>query len=211
MGIRYSFDLGSNSIGFAVWRTGPAGHPDFGPDAPLELLWSGVRLFKDGRNPKDQQSLATMRRIPKQARKRRDRFVLRRADLMKALVEAGLMPAEASERKALEALDPYELRAARARPRLGAVSRWAASSSTSTSGEVSNRIARPIRATRTRARSPSPLPSFKDALREHNCRTLRRIPVDAPSRRIARPAPRSRPRPPIDAHPSRGRRRQGAL
>ncbi len=111
MGIRYSFDLGTNSIGSAVWRTGPSGHPDFGPNAPVELLWSGVRLFKDGRNPKDQQSLATMRRIPKQARKRRDRFVLRRADLMKALVEAGLMPVEAGDRKALEARDPYELRA----------------------------------------------------------------------------------------------------
>lgn len=110
MSIRFSFDLGTNSIGLAVWRTGP-GHVDYGPDAPTELLWSGVRLFKDGRNPKDQQSLATMRRIPKQARKRRDRFVLRRADLMKALTEAGLMPAEEIGRKALERMDPYELRA----------------------------------------------------------------------------------------------------
>jgi CRISPR-associated endonuclease Csn1 len=112
MGVRFAFDLGTNSLGFAVWRTGPDPAGIFGQDAPLELLWSGVRLFKDGRNPKDQQSLATMRRIPKQARKRRDRFVLRRADLMDVLRGAGLMPADEAERKALEAVDPYALRAA---------------------------------------------------------------------------------------------------
>jgi len=112
MGTRFAFDLGTNSLGFAVWRTGLDPNGVFGEHAPRELLWSGVRLFKDGRNPKDQQSLATMRRIPKQARKRRDRFVLRRADLIAALIEAGLMPSDTSERKALEALDPYALRAA---------------------------------------------------------------------------------------------------
>jgi len=97
MGTRFAFDLGTNSLGFAVWRTGPDPGGTFGADAPRELLWSGVRLFKDGRNPKDQQSLATMRRIPKQARKRRDRFVLRRADLVAALVATGLMPSDASD------------------------------------------------------------------------------------------------------------------
>ena len=112
MGIRFSFDLGTNSIGAAVWRTGPDPACIYGQDAPLELLWSGVRLFKDGRNPKDQQSLAVMRRIPRQSRKRRDRFLLRRADLMKALVGIGLMPPEAQDRKHLETRDPYELRAA---------------------------------------------------------------------------------------------------
>lgn len=111
MGVRFSFDLGTNSIGAAVWRTGQDPSGNFGPDAPVELLWSGVRLFKDGRNPKDQQSLAVMRRIPRQARRRRDRFVLRRADLMKALAAAALMPPDVEARKKLESLDPYALRA----------------------------------------------------------------------------------------------------
>jgi CRISPR-associated endonuclease Csn1 len=52
-----------------------------------------------------------MRRVPRQARKRRDRFVLRRKDLMKALVEAGLMPADPHLRKKLELADPYQIRA----------------------------------------------------------------------------------------------------
>ncbi|MGP0058487.1 MAG: type II CRISPR RNA-guided endonuclease Cas9 [Beijerinckiaceae bacterium] len=111
MGRRFAFDIGTNSIGFAVWRTGPDPNGTFGLDAPLELACSGVRIFKDGRNPKDGSSLAQMRRVPKQARKRRDRFVLRREDLMRTLVEAGLMPADPSDRKALETLDPYQLRA----------------------------------------------------------------------------------------------------
>lgn len=111
MGTRFAFDLGTNSIGWAVWRTGPDPAGIFGPDAPLELLGAGVRLFKDGRNPKDGQSLAAMRRVPKQARKRRDRFLLRRKELAQALVAVGLFPADAAERRALETLDPYQLRA----------------------------------------------------------------------------------------------------
>lgn len=111
MGIRYSFDIGTNSIGWAVWRTGLDPQGIFGRDAPLELLGAGVRLFKDGRNPKDGQSLAAMRRVPKQARKRRDRFVLRREALVAALVEAGLMPADEHARRALALRDPYQLRA----------------------------------------------------------------------------------------------------
>lgn len=111
MGTRFAFDLGTNSIGWAVWRTGPDPAGIFGPDAPLQLLGTGVRLFKDGRNPKDGQSLAAMRRVPKQARKRRDRFLLRRKELTQVLVAAGLFPADAVERRALEGLDPYKLRA----------------------------------------------------------------------------------------------------
>ncbi len=110
MGIRFSFDIGTNSIGWAVWRVGPDPRGIFGPDAPLELLGSGVRIFKDGRNPKDGASLAEMRRVPRSARRRRDRFVLRREDLIGALVETGLMPEDQNTRKALQALDPYELR-----------------------------------------------------------------------------------------------------
>lgn len=94
-----------------MWKTGPDPSGRFGVDAPRELLWAGVRIFKDGRNPKDGESLAKMRRVPKQARKRRDRFVLRRADLTNALIEAGLMPSDDAARKCLESLDPYQLRA----------------------------------------------------------------------------------------------------
>ena len=70
-----------------------------------------MRIFKDGRNPKDGQSLATMRRVSRQARRRRDRFLLRRSDLLRTLSDLGLLPADAEERKRIFELDPYALRA----------------------------------------------------------------------------------------------------
>lgn len=108
MGIRFSFDLGTNSIGWAVWRFGPG---VYGKNTPLELLGAGVRIFSDGRNPKDGQSLAVMRRGPRAQRRRRDRFLLRRANLIEALKGGGFWPAEESTAQALALLNPYQLRA----------------------------------------------------------------------------------------------------
>ena len=108
MGIRYSFDLGTNSIGWAVWSFGPG---PYGVDTPLVLLDAGVRIFRDGRNPKDQQSLAVMRRVPRAQRRRRDRFLLRRQDLIGALAAAGLWPVNPGCAAALARLNPYQLRA----------------------------------------------------------------------------------------------------
>ncbi len=171
MGMRFAFDLGTNSLGSAVWRTGPDPGGAFGADAPLELLWSGVRLFKDGRNPKDQQSLATMRRIPKQARKRRDRFVLRRADLMASLVAAGLMPSDASQRKALEALDPYALRAAALDRALTPYEIGRAIFHLNQRrGFKSNR--KTDKADKDKGKIAVASAKLRDALREHNCRTF---------------------------------------
>lgn len=100
---RFAFDLGTNSIGWAIFRLDEQ-------DRPCELVDCGVRLFSDGRNPKDGQSLAAMRRVPRSARRRRDRFVQRRDWLMTLLVQHGLMPAAVPSRKALERLDPYDIR-----------------------------------------------------------------------------------------------------
>ena len=99
---RLGLDLGTNSLGwFMVWleRDGDGWRPTgLGP--------GGVRVFPDGRDPQSGTSNAVDRRTARSARKRRDRFVDRRRDLMDALVRHGLMPAEAKERKALEAPIP---------------------------------------------------------------------------------------------------------
>lgn len=100
---RFAFDMGTNSLGWAVYRLDDKGRP-------CELVDCGVRLFSDGRNPKDGQSLAAMRRVPRAARRRRDRFIQRRTWLMALLVRHGLMPADEVERKGLETLDPYAIR-----------------------------------------------------------------------------------------------------
>lgn len=84
---------------------------DGSPTHPVGLIDSGVRIFSDGRNPKDGQSLAVSRRLPRQMRRRRDRYLKRRDEFMERLIAHGLMPTDASSRKALEALDPWILRA----------------------------------------------------------------------------------------------------
>jgi len=100
---RLGLDLGTNSLGWSIVALGDTGEP-----TRLEGL--GVRIFSDGRNPKDGSSLAVMRRGPRQMRRRRDRYLRRRERFMQALIDHGLMPADAPERKTLESLDPYFLR-----------------------------------------------------------------------------------------------------
>ncbi len=106
MGVSYrlGIDVGTNSIGWWALILGPEGRP-------IGTLDCGVRIFSDGRDPQSGASLAQARREARAARRRRDRFLLRKSDLMEALVGLGLMPADVAERKKLEALDPYRLRA----------------------------------------------------------------------------------------------------
>lgn len=104
MASRLGLDIGTNSIGWALLETDGAGQP-------IRLKKAGVRIFSDGRNPKNGEPLAVKRRIARGARRNRDRGLRRKADLMSALISLGLMPDEPSDRKAMEAVDPYELRA----------------------------------------------------------------------------------------------------
>ena len=108
--LRFAFDLGTNSIGWAVYRLDRSPSTN-SPATVVELLGCGARLFDDGRNPKDGHSLAEMRRVPRSARRRRDRFLERRANLIALLADLGLMPADPAQRRALASLDPYPLRA----------------------------------------------------------------------------------------------------
>lgn len=109
---RLSIDLGTNSIGWCALNLGHDG-------SPREIRALGSRIFSDGRDPQDKSSLAVARRVARQMRRRRDRYLVRRARLMKALVRFGLMPAAREERKALEVgKDPYDLRERGLRERL---------------------------------------------------------------------------------------------
>ncbi|MDK9720216.1 MAG: type II CRISPR RNA-guided endonuclease Cas9 [Rhodospirillales bacterium] len=100
---RLGIDIGTNSLGWCALDLGREGEPK-------SIRRIGVRIFSNGRAP-DDTPLAVERRGAKGARKRRDRFIDRRDDLMAALIRHGLMPTEGSARKQLEGLDPYELRA----------------------------------------------------------------------------------------------------
>jgi len=105
MHYRLGLDLGTNSIGWWAVELDKAG-------IPCGSLGGGSRIFSDGRNPKDQTSLAVQRRLPRGMRRRRDRYLDRRSGLMDLLVAFELMPDDETGRKALEILDPYALRAA---------------------------------------------------------------------------------------------------
>jgi CRISPR-associated endonuclease Csn1 len=100
---RLGLDVGSNSLGWFVVRLDGEGRPvGLGP--------GGVRIYPDGRDLQSKSSNAVTRRIARGARRRRDRYLKRRTNIMSLLVAHGLMPADLAERKALEALDPFELR-----------------------------------------------------------------------------------------------------
>ena len=105
---RLGLDLGTNSIGWAAVKLGNDGEPG----AVLDI---GVRIFPDGRkagsNATDRQSNAVDRRLARGQRRRHDRYLTRREKLTQALVACGLMPEREDERKNLEGLDPYRLRA----------------------------------------------------------------------------------------------------
>ena len=103
MKTRLALDLGTNSIGWALFRLND-------DDKPAAIIRGGVRIFGDGRKPKDGTSLAVDRRLARQARRMRDRRIKRMKRVMDALVSFNLMPANIEERRLLETLDPYELR-----------------------------------------------------------------------------------------------------
>ncbi|KIN67084.1 type II CRISPR RNA-guided endonuclease Cas9 [Sulfitobacter donghicola] len=101
--MRLGLDIGSTSIGWWIYET---------TDGQItSVIDGGVRIFSDGRDPKSKGSLAVDRRVARAQRRRRDRYLRRKAALMKRMAEVGLMPSDPKQAKQLEALDPYELRA----------------------------------------------------------------------------------------------------
>jgi CRISPR-associated endonuclease Csn1 len=103
MGYRLALDLGTTSLGWAVIKLKEG--------LPMAVVKAGVRIFSDGRNPKDGASLAVGRREARAMRRRRDRLLKRKNRLTDALVRLGFFPEDMEARRALTVLNPYELRA----------------------------------------------------------------------------------------------------
>ncbi len=82
---RFAFDLGSGSLGWAVFELNSSMEP-------VGLKDLGVRVFPTGRDPQSKESNALGRRQPRQQRKQIDRRKKRRIELEDQLVAAGLMP-----------------------------------------------------------------------------------------------------------------------
>ncbi|GGE96491.1 type II CRISPR RNA-guided endonuclease Cas9 [Stappia taiwanensis] len=94
-------DLGTNSLGWCLIET--TGEP--GAREEGRIVDIGVRIFSQaemaGRDPQSKASLAVARREARGMRRRRDRYLKRRARLLDLLTESGLMPAEAEARARL--------------------------------------------------------------------------------------------------------------
>lgn len=100
---RLGLDLGTNSIGWAIYRIDEK-------EEPVELLDMGVRIFSDGRNPKTKEPLAVERRNAREIRRQIYRRKLRRKQVFRLLQEQGLFPKSKEECQKLKLLNPYELR-----------------------------------------------------------------------------------------------------
>ena len=104
MRYRLALDLGSTSLGWAMLRLDA-------DDKPCAVIKAGVRIFSDGRNPKDGSSLAVTRRDARAMRRRRDRLLKRKTRMTHSLIEHDFFPTDDAKRKELVTLNPYALRA----------------------------------------------------------------------------------------------------
>lgn len=97
----FSFDLGANSIGWAVVVLGEDG-------LPIEIIDIGVRIFDNSRDPKTNVPLSVKKRIISGASVRRDRQVMRTEYLCKLLKGFGLLSDK--NPKSEVSRNPYKLR-----------------------------------------------------------------------------------------------------
>ena len=103
MKYRLGLDMGTNSIGFSIIELSKENYP-------VDLVDMGVRVFRDGRNPKDKQPLALARRMARGLRRQRDRRLQRKRQILRALIDNRLFPLSEEERQNLKHLDPFTLR-----------------------------------------------------------------------------------------------------
>ena len=101
--LRLGLDLGTNSIGWALYRLGDDGEP-------VELVDGGVSIHSDGREPKSQASNAATRRSKRGPRRNRDRLLLRQRRVAHLLDGLDLLPDNEAAREELRRTDPLRLR-----------------------------------------------------------------------------------------------------
>ncbi len=103
MEYRLGLDLGTNSIGWALWKNQDGD--------PTDLIDMGVRIFSDGCDAKSGESLAVTRRDARGMRRLRMRTKRRQNSLLHLLRQYELLPEDREAfKKVLDTTDPYKLR-----------------------------------------------------------------------------------------------------
>ena len=102
--LRLGLDLGTNSIGWALFKCDE-------DHTPIELVDGGVLIHPDGRNPKDRASNAAKRREKRGPRRNRDRMLRRRRSLAHLLDGLSLLAQSEQEKSIERDKDPLKLRA----------------------------------------------------------------------------------------------------
>jgi CRISPR-associated endonuclease Csn1 len=105
MGFQFGFDIGTNSIGWAVFNSEK--------QKPVSLENLGVRIFQEGvdrTNSGAEQSKNKTRRDARGARRQHRRRNVRRRRLLKLLKQHNLAPTRLSEYDDWISLNPYDLR-----------------------------------------------------------------------------------------------------
>lgn len=103
--LRLGLDLGTNSIGWALFQLN-----DSNPPEPTRLVDGGVLIHSDGRNPQSRASNAATRREKRGPRRGRDRAIMRQRRVANLLDGLGLLPRSEDERATVRNLDPFRLR-----------------------------------------------------------------------------------------------------
>jgi len=98
---RFAFDLGSGSLGWAIFKLRQDESTPGERPVPVSLADLGVRVFPTGRDPESKTSNASARRQPRQMRRQGKRRKMRQKELERRLVRFGLMP-QVTDRKARE-------------------------------------------------------------------------------------------------------------
>ncbi len=104
MKTRLGLDIGTNSIGWSLIKLDKE-------EKPVDIIKTGVRIFSDGRDPKTYSTKNSERRGARLRRRQRDRYLQRRKYLMNFMIKEDLMPQQEDERKKLQLLNPWKLRA----------------------------------------------------------------------------------------------------
>lgn len=163
---RLGLDVGSTSLGWWIWEEDDQGEV-------IRSVDGGVKIYSDGRDPKKGSSLAVDRRVARGMRRRRDRYLKRRTRLMSQLVDLKLMPSKVSDRKRIENLNPYRLRAeALDRPLKPYELGRALFHLNQRRGFKSNRIIDSGSDEKESGIIRSGIKNLDDTLKQNNCRTL---------------------------------------